>query len=515
MLQENIHNEDKDLLKAWYQDSLSLMKNGEQSLPLELANVPTKNWKNCLGVLNLTNKGEELWSYGDTRACHAFLAETEILNHEHDTVKVEIFDDGLIMLSGRKNSIRIVHIDHQSTLTLLQDVVPDIELSKAELRLLIQILSGQSLRDAAQSDGVSYETKRSQFKSLASRTGFRTQSEVIRMSLMALNAQVLDSVENAHEQTVETAHGAQEFVDLYYPKTFRFHRISITTDRTLRVIETGPLTGKPVVYVHSQTLPPPDQFSSDWLEENNIRLIIPLREGFLHSHQNQREISEHLKRGASDLADTIIMFCGGKARVIACSCGAAYAVHLAKNQPELFESLTVSTAPYLGNYNSTPIKSIVRGFKNLALKSNLILEKTYSRYVSKMSTPAGMIEVLSTAYKNSPSDMKLFNAIVSDPLGHSWMYESYRLSQQSVTNDILLGSLDVWNGSDKIELPILFIHGATDPINAIEDARHVQQKFANSEFIELLNEGQSFFRNRFKEIISLNLQDWKDLTARD
>ncbi len=515
MLEETANKSDSELLIEWYEDSLNLIlpKNRKQSYePLE---TPARNWKSCLGVLNLTSKGEVLWSYGDTRSCHAYMAENNIQFDNHDAVKVETFNDGLIIRSIRADIIRLVYIDHQSTMALLQDVVPNIELTNAELHLLMQILSGFTLKDAAKADHVSYETKRSQFKSLASRTGFRTQSEVIRMSLMALNAQVLDSVDSAHTGQIEESKGVQEFFDLYYPKIFRYHRISINPEHTLRVIDAGPITGKPIIFAHSQTLPPPNQFNTDWLSENNIRLLIPLREGFLQRIQVERSNTEHLERGATDLEDTINMFCGGVAKVVANSCGTAYAIEIAKRNPELFESLTITTLPYLGKYASGPIDNVVSGFKNLALKSKLILDKTYTRYVKKMSTAKGMLEVLSSAYKQSPSDMKIFSEIIHDPIGHSWMYESYRLSQQSVTNDIILGGTNIWEGTQKLKVPNLCIHGVTDPINSISDARKIQSQIANSEFVELPDEGQSFFRTRFKDIICFSHQDWLKSASSD
>jgi len=500
---------DTAILNIWYEESLSLINSGNASVRNSVTLASEEDWKPCLGILNLNLKGEQLWSYGDTQICWNFVSEHCLSDFPSDTVTVEVFQGGLVLLSTVRSSIRLVSIDHSSAMEILRDVVPDIELSKAELRLLLQILSGSSLKEAAQIDNVTYETKRSQFKSLATRTGFRTQNEVIRNSLLVLSNHVMDSVRTSQVDKTEKSNDAQAFLELYYKGKFRFHKISVGGGEGLRVVETGPLSGDPVVFIHSQTLPHPNQFETDWLERNNVRLIIPLRSGFLDGSASAKSTVDQLLCSTDDLANTIELFCGGKAKIVAHSTGVAYAVQFATSRPEMLQELVLCAAAYLGEYDNRLIEKLVHGFISLAGRSNLILDKSYDRYIGKMSTLRGLRDVLYSAYKKSSSDMDIFNAILSHPLGHSWMFESYRLSRWSVINDVLMGSQDVWKSASDIKIPVLFLHGASDPINAVEDARKIQTQFKNSEFIQLTDEGQSLFLNRFEEIISGSSKDWR------
>ena len=501
------------LLESWYIDSLSLMSTEDKNVHINKTTIPPENWGAYLGILTLNKSGDELWSNGNVQPCHTFLKLNEAVLTEETGVKVLVFGDGLMMVAVTRDTIKLIHIDHKTTINLLQGVVPDIELSNAELRLLMQILCGQTLRDAAETDNVSYETKRSQFKSLASRTGFKTQSEVIRMSLMALNAHVLDSISHPPAHKPNEINSEQDFLNLFYPGIFRFHKISISAGRTLRVADAGPINGIPVVFAHSQTLPPSNQFQSDWLVKNNIRLLIPFREGFLNKENSTTSIYDHLKHSASELNDTISLFCGGPAHVISNSCGAAYVMELARTNPTVIKRITFSAAAYLGEYNNGLVGSLVSGFKNLANRSSLLLEKIYSRYIRKMSTPVGLRSILRSAYKDSPRDMEIFDSILLHPLGHLWMLESYRLSQTSVTNDVVLSKLDIWKGAANIQLPTVFIHGKSDPINSVKSARKVCQLFNQSEFIELPDDGQSLFLNRFEELVTKGAKDWEESQA--
>lgn len=503
--QSQIENQ---LLQAWYEDSLSLMGSDTGAASVEISETQLNNWQASIGILTLSSKGEEVWSHGDTQECHEFLSENDLAKLTDASITVEIFRDGLVLVSAVRNVVRIVYADHGSMMNVLRDAAPNIDLSNAELRLLLQILAGKNLRESAELDGVSYETKRSQFKSLAIRTGFRTQSEVIRLSLLALSAHALDHADARSSETETQIESDQDFLNLFYPNVFRYHSITIGTSRPLRVVETGPITGTPIVYVHSQTLPPPSQFQTDWLEKNNIRLIIPLRAGFLDENAERLSLTAHRIQATEDLASTINLFCGGNVRVVATSTGSAYAIHLARLHPNCISQLTFFSAAYLGKYDNTLLVKLVSGLHNIAGRSNLILEKIYSRYVKKMSTIDGVRALMESAYKSSPNDMKIFKDVLTTTMGHRWMYESYRTSRWSVINDVTMPNIRVWDDVSKVKIPTLFVHGQNDPVNAIQYAKNICKKFQNSKFVELENEGQSIFRHRLEEMISRDAGKW-------
>lgn len=504
---------DLDRLSSWFDVSLSLIGSGdinEQNQPL---NKAIDSWKSRVGILTCTRDGLEIWSRGNTGACKKFAQENRLSELTADAPNVQIFGDGLIMVSSSGDTIRLVYSDHATILNVLGEIAPDISLSPAELHLLMQMLSGKSLRESAVIDDVSYETKRSQFKSLAARTGFRTQNEVIRQSLLALSVHALDSAGNSSSDKSDKLDADQNFLNLYYPGIFRLHKISTSQKHLLRVIEAGPVSGAPIVFAHSQTLPPPSQFKSNWLHKNNIRLIIPLRPGLLDEKAERAGIDDHLEHSTSDLAETINLFCRGKARLIAQSTGAAYAVHLARRFPNIVSQITIAAAAYLGKHDNRSIDGLVRGLKQLALHSNFLTEKVYDHHLSKMSSKAGFQTIIQSAYGNSAPDMKIFQDIFAAPLGHSWIYESYRLSRGSVVSDVLMPGMDVWKDVENIRTPTLFLHGASDPVNVLTDAGEIHKRFQSSDFVELPDDGQSIFLNRFEELVARSPQEW--LNERD
>lgn len=458
---------------------------------------------NAIGVLTCTVEGIEIGAHGNVEACQKFIREVDLYDLVERAPNAEIFDDGLIVVSKSNEAIRLLHLNRSTILNTLGAIAPDTELSSAEYHLLMQILSGDTLKEASVKDQVAYETKRSQFKSLSARIGLRTQSEVIRVFLLGLSVYVPENLEKRPQPEPVAQKPDHDFLNLYYPDVFRIHKITTGANRVLRVIETGPIDGTPVIFLHSQTLPQPSQFAGGWLHENNIRLIIPLRPGLLDEQSDLKGLHKHLEASTRELVDTIRFFCGEKARLVAQSTGAAYAINLCRLHPKCVSHLTFSGAAYLGKHDNKSIESLVWGLKEVAARSSFLAGKVYNNHLRKMRTKTGFQTIIDSAYGNSPSDMKIFDDIFTSPLGHSWMYESYKLSGNSVINDVIMPSLDVWKGAEQVNIPTLFLHGKSDPVNVIEDARKISSRFKNSKFIEYPDEGQSLFLSKFEDIITI------------
>ncbi|MEP0942157.1 MAG: alpha/beta hydrolase [Rhizobiaceae bacterium] len=460
--------------------------------------------------LTLDLDGAEISAQGEPKICREFFDTVGLEALVGQMPQASIYRDGLILSSKVGETIRLAFIDCSKINELLEDISPYADFSSAERAILLQLLSGISLREAANVDEVSYETKRSQFKSLAARTGLRTQSDVIRVFLLNLFMNI--STENKSNRIDHTSPDGRkecgEFLETYYPGTFRRHEISTRNCRNLRIIEAGPVSGIPIIYLHSQTLPQPKMFTSGWLAENNIRLIIPLRPGFLDKDSTRLPIQKHLQRSTQDVAEAIELFCEGNAKVVTHSTGSAYAINLCRNLPKSVAQLTISGAAYVGSYENGSVANLVSGLKNVAAKSSFLTEQVYQQHLRKMGTKSGFQTIINSAYGTSPPDAKIFQDIFESPQGHSWIYETYQLSKNSIVNDILMPSLDVWKNVEDVQTPTLFLHGRQDPVNSVSAAKMIESRFPNSNFVELELEGQSLFLSRFEEMIANRPEDW-------
>lgn len=502
---EKPENSDDALVTAWYEDSLSLVNPSKAAAQKWKVPFPSSSDVG-LEILYVAPNGAELFAHGNPTNCRSYLADMELASHFEDDFGVVSYEDGLLLFSKSHETYRLVFVSRSNFSRVLDDAFAQSHFSDAEVQLLMQLLSGHSIRTAADADGVAYETKRSQFKSLSTRAGFGNQNEAIRKTLLALTSRSLDTLGVFLGNVVDHSDETLKFLTTYYHDRFRFLKIMGRSNRVIRLIETGPTSGTPVIWMHSQTLPPPGQFADDWCKEENIRLIIPLREGFLSSLRSGPAPEEHLKRTADDTADIIHMLAGGHARVVAQSTGVAYALQLVRDYPELVTSQAFSAAAFVGDYQNGRIQKFVDGFRNLLSRNPLVLARSYDRYMSKISTREGLWSVLSSTYESSPRDMSIFEDILSDIRGHTMMYDSYRLSRHSVVSDFGLKALNIWKRvPDLANTPTLFIHGASDPINSIDDARHIQKSIPGARFSELEGEGQSLFLNRLRDIVVMDV----------
>ena len=298
-------------------------------------------------------------------------------------------------------------------------------------------------------------------------------------------------------------HESGQFLKTYYPGVFRFHEITQSSGRKLRVAETGPIDGKPVLWLHSQTLPCPEQFCDQWTHKKGIRLIIPLREGFLEECDSAFSLPSHIENCTNDIAAAIRYFCNGRASVVANSSATPYAINLATKYPQCVEHITFCAAGYVGRYNSKPVRRLVNGVKNLVTKNEILLARMFDRYLKKMSSLPGILEVLKASYKDSEWDKAVFNKLLSNPVNHSWMYESYRKSRHSVIMDVAMGGRNVWKEASKIRCEVLFVHGANDPINLLSDTKEIAKQIAGSNVVVFEHAGQSLFLTLLADVVCL------------
>ncbi len=494
---------DAEMLKVWYEEGLSLLKSKNNAHFDKVLTSP-KIWQPGLGLLILSNHGKEIYLSGNYEICQLFAKDNNIEQFGNQGVQVVQFHNGLIIIAKQKNHTRIIFVHHDTLINILRQFTPQVELTNSEFQLLMQILCGKTLKEASKADNVSYETKRTQFKSLAARTGFRSQSELIRNILLSLSSFAL-GISEEFPLANNKSENTRLFLDKYYPDIFRFHQINSLNGHKINIAETGPYDGKPIIWLHSQTLPCPSQFSNDWPNKQKLRFIIPFREGFLSEVEHYYSRQVHLERCTEDIATIIEIFCNGSADIIANSSGTAFAINLALKYADHVNKLTICAAAYVGKYETQSVRRMVHGIKNLTLKNENLAAKVVDNYIVKMSSPIGAMEVLKSAYKNSQIDIKIFKELLSNPKNHAWLYESYKLSRYSVIKDIAMAGDNIWQNAKQINCPTLFIHGKHDPINSFKAAQKASKLIADSKFIALENQGQSLFISCLADLVAKSL----------
>jgi DNA-binding CsgD family transcriptional regulator len=97
--------------------------------------------------------------------------------------------------SPRIGVLGSVVVDEGSEMPQMEFLKNKFDLTPAEARLVVRLITGESLRPCAKALGIQYETVRSYLKSVFHKTKTRRQAELVLVVIRAMNAANLGEVD--------------------------------------------------------------------------------------------------------------------------------------------------------------------------------------------------------------------------------------------------------------------------------------------------------------------------------
>jgi len=161
---------------------------------------------------------------------------------------------------------------------LVHHLNPARRITPAESRVLFQVVAGVSLREAAEHDGVTVDTKRAQIKSVAAKLDCTGQTDLVRILIGQLSH--VTAVSNSQFDANDDAEG---FVSRYLGDDVNLSVHRLSNGRLVRVLECGQSDARPVIVIHGVLFPNLILGLAKHLKRNNLKLIIPLRRGYLET----------------------------------------------------------------------------------------------------------------------------------------------------------------------------------------------------------------------------------------
>ena len=185
-------------------------------------------------------------------------------------------------------------------------------ISDAEIEIARQLVDGLTIAEIAEQRDKSAATVKTQVKSLLSKTGTKSQTDVVRL-LMSL-------IRVVEKEQVNKLRQPSSSINL----------IARTLQRSIPVREFGPAGGKPVIFVHGML----DGCSitgqiETLLEQHNIRLIAPERPHFGSSAIDPGPIETAPRRFAADVEAIMDELSINKAVVMGHMAGSIYTFAIA------------------------------------------------------------------------------------------------------------------------------------------------------------------------------------------
>lgn len=337
---------------------------------------------------------------------------------------------------------------------------PEQGFTDAERRVLFQITAGLSPREAAEQDEVSFETKRAHIKSVASKLHCAGQKEIVRLVLGQL-------VHLLSASLSESVHGepAEAYMAEHLGEDARLEVRRLPNGRILRIVECGPRSGRPLVMIHGMMFPISLVGIAEHLESLGIRLIIPIRTGFLES-RSPAELaakSNFIEESLEDLALFLESETDGPIPILGQSLGGVLAIRFANLYPHLVSRLVLQSVNFTQANRDGVAGIFYDSLKRLSRQPDLLKLVNWQFHKYYADRPTGRA-MLSRLFDGSPVDMRVLDGKFSGTEAYRMFADLYAGSVFGMNGDFDFVMNSWQHEAGKLDRPIVFIHGGKDPL---------------------------------------------------
>ncbi|EKF18629.1 alpha/beta hydrolase [Nitratireductor pacificus] len=346
---------------------------------------------------------------------------------------------------------------------VLELMRPGVGLTVAERRVVFQLVAGMALREAATTDGVSFETKRAHLKVASAKLHCSGQRDLVRVVVAQLvHLLSVSSSEALHGEPAETFAARHLSDDV----TLTVKRLP--NGRVIRVYECGPHDGRPLIMIHGMMFPISLVGISRYLDTAGVRLIVPIRSGFLESRPPGELAAEGgmISESLSDLAGYIAEeWNGSPVAILGQSLGAVLAIRFANRYPGLVSRLILQSINLTqgSGSNGGGAAAFYGSLKRLSRDGLTfkLVNWQYQKYYADHRTGR---EILARLFGNCDVDMAVLDGKATGKQAYGMFSDLYRNSVFGMSNDFDF-VMNSWEAeARKSRKPISFVHGEDDPL---------------------------------------------------
>lgn len=344
-------------------------------------------------------------------------------------------------------------------------------LTPAELRLFFQVAMGLGPREAATASGLSVETKRAQLKSLCAKLGCGGQTDVARLALGQLSAlPLLELFDRVDSRLVE------RFAARHLAHHARLVLQRLPDGRLIRLFEAGPAAGRPVLLFHGMLLPLMLLRSSEWLARHGLRLLMPVRDGYLDGQPVSRLLQDNdmVERHLDDVAALLRLLGSGPLAVIGNSYGGVMAMSFALRHAALVERVVVVSlnAGALHVDTAGIAQRFYAGFRRLAHRPGIfrLIGWQFRKYYADWRNVGPILRRL---FEPCESDLRALDGDRPETSCYPWFSDCYTISVAGIAEDFRYVLRDCAADLARMAVPVDFVHGRYDPLVAFDRVAHL------------------------------------------
>ena len=390
-----------------------------------------------------------------------------------DEVVVLKLSDQPTSKSGRLLLFKTVFIT-----TLLHRLFPNEKITPAEQKTVLQTLSGLTLKEASVLDGVSYETKKSQLKSVFQKTQINRQQVLSSFLIAHLTLEVAASYSRK-----PTDHDTDEqffyYVDHFMGDYVRASVIQEAPGQRFRIIEIGDPGGRPIVGIHHLGIL---NFSKDDIERirrQGIRLICPLRQGALGPIDNRVSLEEHWAHALAGIDIAASLVPDRKVTILSMLSGCYYSIRYLQDNPDKVQNLILVSASYRPQEAKWSRLAFKRNLHSLAGKNQTLFSTAVSFLISRAENPDQLRKVWRDSLNGCEADHEQVEAVYADPEQVAAMQHRLKHSPVSIVRDLEIQAEADWSplNSPPAGVSIHFIHGDADTVIPIDTVRLLTDQY--------------------------------------
>lgn len=396
---------------------------------------------------------------------------------------------------GRNGNAIVFLMDAVAQLLALD--FPDLPLTQVEQRILFHLLAGLELRDMARLDGVGYETRRGQFKALATKLEISRQIDIVRLllgrMLVLLGRKPQNDTEHAifFEETGDTRYGGGRPFVMLGPDGAQ-----------LRAVEVGTSHGTPVIILHPQAWPLLSAMETQALEAEGLRTLWPLRDGALAPTATALPLTTQRSRSLAAIRTTHEMFCDGPVPLVGLISGAPYAIEAALAMPERFSRLIIVGACHAPKTAGPGPGALRRGLYWIARHSPSFLGVALGLLAAQISRPGAYVRAMRNHHAESPADLAIIEQATRDRQMDR-MQARYCSSIGAIRNDFLFQTTFDWSKLSDVRIPVNFIHGAEDPVHPAPQIAALADSLPQASLDVIPGAGQLLLLHHMLKVIRL------------
>lgn len=360
---------------------------------------------------------------------------------------------------------------------LLDKLFPNAGITIVERRIMLQSLSGITLKQAAEIDNVSYETKKSQLKNVFQKTQINSQQTLSNFLITHLTLELAARV-SRRPANAESDEMFFHYVDTYMGKYVRASVVQESKNRRFRIIELGDPAGMPVVCVHHLGIINYSEKEIDEIYRNRIRLICPLRHGALGPSDPKITLEQQSEHAIAGI-DLAISLTGQKsATVLSLLSGSFYAINYFEKYPDKVKKLIMLAASYKSHLNKKVTSVLRNNLHSLASEHERTLELTVAAMLENVDQPSKLKNVVKESNNNNGADNRVIDKLFADEKQVKAMQHRLRNSPLSIVQDLKIQSTKDWSPlqRNRLESEIHFIHGSEDKLIPIEDIENLVEQ---------------------------------------